>query len=76
MPIAGGSSEATRLRNQMRVDALVPLSGDYDDDEDGMLDRSSPKAHGELTSETIEEAMHFLQLGVSCLVSSCEWRLI
>lgn len=64
-PVTGGSSETTRLRNQMRADALVPLSSAYDDDEDEVLDRSSPTAQiqGELMPETVEEAMHFLQLG-------------
>jgi len=72
VPVTGGSNETTRLRNQMRADALVPLSSAYDDDEDEVLDRSSPTAQiqGELMPETVEEAMHFLQLGVSCPVLS------
>ncbi|KAL4076022.1 hypothetical protein J3A83DRAFT_4157535 [Scleroderma citrinum] len=61
--VAGGSDESTRLRNQMRADALVPLSGGYDEDED-VLERSSLEAPQEgLAPETIEEATHFLHLG-------------
>ncbi|KAH7920272.1 hypothetical protein BV22DRAFT_1040030 [Leucogyrophana mollusca] len=64
-------AEATRLRNQMRADALLPvnssLDGDDDDDEGVVGDTTDeslkPREHEQFSPETVEEAAYFLRLG-------------
>ncbi|KAG1715929.1 hypothetical protein ID866_1218 [Astraeus odoratus] len=62
---ATGGSETARLRNQMRTDALVPLTAGYDDDEADPVpgNLSSNEQQGDLAPEAVEEAVHFLRLG-------------
>ncbi|KAG9317200.1 hypothetical protein JVU11DRAFT_1393 [Chiua virens] len=61
----GGGSEATRLYNQMRADALQPVASDEDDalsmsDQDG---RHKATQQADFLAETVEEAVYFVRLG-------------
>ena len=56
-------NEATRLRDQMRADALQPVTGD--DDENTLNDDKGNKAaQQDFPIETVEEAAYFFRLGV------------
>ncbi|KAF9221865.1 hypothetical protein BS17DRAFT_219057 [Gyrodon lividus] len=58
------SNQVTRLRNQMRADALVPVSSDEDDD--AVIDNNKAPITTEredFTPEKVEEAAYFLRLG-------------
>ncbi|KIK90991.1 hypothetical protein PAXRUDRAFT_14034 [Paxillus rubicundulus Ve08.2h10] len=59
--VLGQSNEVTRLRNQMRADALLPVCGDEDDDV--LIDNSNATQREDFLSETVEEAAYFLRLG-------------
>ncbi|KIJ19929.1 hypothetical protein PAXINDRAFT_67570 [Paxillus involutus ATCC 200175] len=62
--VLGQSNEVTRLRNQMRADALLPVSGDEDDD--ALIDNSKAPTttqREDFLPETVEEAAYFLRLG-------------
>ena len=63
--IARRGSEATRLRDQMRADALQPVANTGDDhevyDHNG-TDVATP--HRDFPAETVQEAACFFRLGV------------
>ena len=62
-------NEATRLRDQMRSDALQPVTSAKDDhalyDYDGV---NKATQHEDFPVETVEEAVYFFRLGVCRLV--------
>ncbi|KAN0097733.1 protein of unknown function (DUF4187) domain containing protein [Tylopilus felleus] len=61
---SGGSNEATRLRDQMRADALQPVTSD--DDENTLINnREMNKAprREDFPVDTVEEAIYFFRLG-------------
>lgn len=64
---SGRSNEATRLRDQMRADALQPVASDEDDnasnDHNGMNKGTQQE---DFPVETVEEAAHFFRLRVCC----------
>lgn len=61
----GRGNEATRLRDQMRADALQPVTSDEDDHE---TDKATQ--HEEYPVETAEEAAYFFRLRVChCFLS-------
>ncbi|KAH7887916.1 hypothetical protein F5I97DRAFT_1806012 [Phlebopus sp. FC_14] len=62
-PVPGGTDdEASRLRSQMRADALQPVGSD--DDDEALIDtKASQTQQDEFPPETVEEAAHFLRLG-------------
>ncbi|KAF9246949.1 hypothetical protein BU15DRAFT_38624 [Melanogaster broomeanus] len=62
--VLGRSTEATRLRDQMRADALRPISDDEDDD--ALIENSKEPTtaqHKDFTPEAVEEAAYYLRLG-------------
>lgn len=62
---SGGANEAARLRDQMRADALQPVTSD--DDENALIDhKEMDKAtwQEDFPVETVEEAVYFFRLGV------------
>lgn len=62
---SGGSNEATRLRDQMRADALQPVTSD-DDENTFINNREMNKAprREDFPVDTVEEAIYFFRLGV------------
>lgn len=58
---SGDASHAARLRAQMAVDALLPVTS-LDEDEDAD-DSKTPTAVEQFPQEVIEEAIYFLRLG-------------
>lgn len=62
---AGRGNEATRLRDQMRADALQPVTSDDDETTLNDLREMNEAAQQEgFSLETVEEAVYFLRLGV------------
>jgi hypothetical protein len=61
-PADGGATQRieSRLRRQMRADALLPLYADISENDE----KPVSEVHGDYSSETIDEALQFLQLNV------------
>ncbi|KAI6105742.1 hypothetical protein F5141DRAFT_1189526 [Pisolithus sp. B1] len=66
-PSATGGGEAAKLRKQMQADALVSMGDNYVDDDGDLVNEGQPESrHQEVfTPETVQEAVHFLRLGVN-----------
>lgn len=64
---SGRGNDATRLRDQMRADALQPVAGDEDDnvsnDYNGMNNATQQEPR-DISVETVEEVVYFFRLGV------------
>jgi len=58
------SNEITRLRNQMRADALLPVPDDENDDAliENLMELTTTQ-HADFSSEIVEETTYFLRLG-------------
>lgn len=58
----GRGNEATRLRDQMRADALQPVASDEDDNDHNGMNKATQQE--EFPAETVEEAVYFFRLRV------------
>lgn len=57
-------NEATRLRHQMRADALQPVTSPEDDHASYGSETNKEAQHESFSAETVQEAIHFFRLGV------------